>query len=71
DLLEYILSKGLLLLRVIEEEVEDEGDVVRLGVKLERLWCKVEACGGVCGDDLAAATLRLQGRDVASFRAKR
>ncbi|GJZ61621.1 hypothetical protein Tco_0617758 [Tanacetum coccineum] len=47
------------------------GDVVRLGAELERLWCKVEVCGGVCGGDLAAATLRLQGRDVASFRAKR
>ncbi|GJZ99254.1 hypothetical protein Tco_0671805 [Tanacetum coccineum] len=47
------------------------GDVVRLGAKLERLWCKVEVCGGVCSGDIAAATLRLQGRDVASFRAKR
>ncbi|GKC82399.1 MAK10-like protein [Tanacetum coccineum] len=47
------------------------GDVVRLGAELERLWCKVEVCGGVCGGDLAAPTLRLQGRDVASFRGKR
>ncbi|GJY64561.1 hypothetical protein Tco_0466021, partial [Tanacetum coccineum] len=47
-----------------------EGDVVRPGAKLVRLWCKVEVCEGVCGGDLAAVTLKLQGRDVASFRAK-
>ncbi|GKC94069.1 hypothetical protein Tco_1159511, partial [Tanacetum coccineum] len=46
-------------------------DVVRLWAELERLWCKVKDCGGICGGDLAAITLRLQGRDVASFRVKR
>ncbi|GJR42185.1 hypothetical protein Tco_1310288 [Tanacetum coccineum] len=71
-----LLSRELLLLWVIEEDVGDEligrvwnpiysvsnpwrprnfvtklrtggGDVKRLGAKLEKLWCKVEVCGGV------------------------
>ncbi|GKB50313.1 hypothetical protein Tco_0901066 [Tanacetum coccineum] len=60
-------GQGILMIKVRI----GRGDVVRLGAELERLWWKVEVCGGVCGDDLAAAKLRLQGRDVASFRAKR
>ncbi|GJR79650.1 hypothetical protein Tco_0150435 [Tanacetum coccineum] len=46
------------------------GDVVRLGTELERLWCKVDVCGGVCGGDLAVATLRLQRRDVTLKRGR-
>ncbi|GKA44052.1 hypothetical protein Tco_0736776 [Tanacetum coccineum] len=48
-----------------------EGDVERLWSDKDGLWCKVEVCGGVCGGDLAAATLRTKEGDVASFLAKK
>ncbi|GKA34073.1 hypothetical protein Tco_0720502 [Tanacetum coccineum] len=57
-------GQGILVIKVRK----GGGDVVRLGDELERLWCKEEVCGSVCGGALAAITLRLQGRDVASFR---
>ncbi|GKC56903.1 hypothetical protein Tco_1084501, partial [Tanacetum coccineum] len=49
----------------------DGGDVVRLGAKLERLWCKVEVYGGVCGGDLAAADYGVKEEDVELFRTKK
>ncbi|GJQ96784.1 hypothetical protein Tco_0007923 [Tanacetum coccineum] len=46
-------------------------DVERLWSDKYGLWCKVEVCGGVCGGDLAAATLRTKEGHVASFIAKK
>ncbi|GJV80610.1 hypothetical protein Tco_1516480, partial [Tanacetum coccineum] len=47
------------------------GDVERLWSDKDGLWCKVEVCGGVCGGDLVAATLRTKGGDVAYFLANK